>query len=214
MRVNYTDRLRILSIRTMIQKARIRTGWKKRDRQTSIREFANAASAICWRIALNAAKNLHQQDFIYRDDQQRLDVIRAYLFFFIHCADRLVYDRLDQDQRQEFVTALSLDCLGHLVENAVELCGQAPAFEPTIEDLNQFMAAMAGFRFEDHKPGFEMYRLLGARILEIMGNDQVNRWVIDHVMDIDGPDAYELFAKSFQKLVSASLPEPTRDGDG
>ncbi len=32
-----------------------------------------------------------------------------------------------------------------------------------------------------------MLRALGAHIQDIMGSDQTNKWVIDQVMEIDGP---------------------------
>ena len=39
---------------------------------------------------------------------------------------------------------------------------------------------------------------------EIMGQSQTNRWVMDHVVDIDGPNSFDLFSKSFSKLAAAS----------
>jgi hypothetical protein len=187
-----------------MQKARIRTGWKNRQRHISVAEFANALSAICWRISLNAAKNLHQQDFQYDNDEQRVGVIREYLHFMIHCADRLVHGELDDAERETFVVALSRDCLRHYAQNSLEILGRSEPAGEQIEQLNATMGAMSRFRFENEEPGFEMYRLLGSRIQELLGQSQINKWVIDQVMDIDGPTAYELFRKSFDKLKRSS----------
>ncbi|MYD75665.1 MAG: hypothetical protein F4093_04300 [Gammaproteobacteria bacterium] len=188
----------------MLQKARIRTAWKSRDRTVSVDDLANALSAICWRIALSAAKNLHQQDFIYADDGQRLAVIREYLFFLIHCSDRLMHDRLRQGDRETFVTRLSLNCLRHYAENTLELLERQPDMKEALDALNHVTSTLAGFRFPDQRPGYEMYRLLGARIREILGEDQINKWVIDQIMEVDGPEVFDLFDKSCTKLVRNS----------
>lgn len=199
-----------------MQRARIRTGWKNKEREISVEEFANAVSAICWRISLNAAKNLHEQDFVYRTDEQRLGVIQAYLNFLIHCSDRLMHSQIKLEVRQIFITALAKDCYRHYRQNAMEILNSREAPKPFnepktepfvdgfIESLNQTMGSLAQFRFEDEYPGYEMLRLLGSQVLEIMGNDQTNRWVIDQVMDIDGPEAYEIFLTSFNKLKRSS----------
>ena len=187
-----------------MQKARIRTGWKNKNRTISIPDFANALSAICWRMALNAAKNLHQQDFIYDNDAQRLGVIREYLYFFIHCADRLMFDQLEQSDRTEFITALSMDCRRHYLENAREIIGREVSANDYVEELNRTASGLAGLHFIESAPAYDMYRMLGSRIQDIMGNSQTNKWVIDQVMDIDGPEAYEVFNKSFTKLKKSS----------
>ncbi len=187
-----------------MQKARIRTGWKNKQRQVSVGEFANATSAICWRMALNAAKNLHEQDFVYENDIQRLGVIREYLYFFIHCADRLSYPSLTQEAREEFITKLSVDCRRHYVQNAREITGRQIDAENYVEELNQTASGLSGLNFLDDGPGYDMYRMLGSRILDIMGETQTNKWVIDQVMEIDGPNAFEIFNKSFLKLKRSS----------
>lgn len=187
-----------------MQKARIRTGWINKERQITVGEFANATSAICWRMALNAAKNLHEQDFVYDNDKQRLAVIREYLYFFIHCADRLSYSELSQEAREEFITMLSVDCRRHYVQNAREITGKQIETENYILELNETANGLAGLSFLETAPGYDMYRMLGSRILGIMGDSQTNKWVIDQVMDIDGPTAYEIFYQSFVKLKSNS----------
>lgn len=184
----------------MIQKARFRTSWKKKDKTVSIKEFANALSAICWRLALNSAKNLHQQDFNYQTDAQRLGVIKQYLFFFIHCSDRLTYEQLDHSQRSEFVNALSADCQKHFATNTLEITGKNIDPSAYTEELNQTMEKFSQCRFIGREPGYEMFRTLGMRVQDIMGQSQTNKWVIDQVMEIDAPEAYEFFRKSFDKI--------------
>ena len=187
-----------------MQKARIRTGWRNKTRSIGVEEFANALSAICWRISLNAAKNLHEQDFVYDNDQQRLGVIRHYLYFFAHMTDRLMYDSLDDDQRRRLLTALCIDCQRHYQQNAIEILGFSPDRSVYIDDLNAAMTALSAFRFINRVPSYEMYRFLGANIQQLMGQTQINKWIIDQIMDVDGPNAYDLFYQSFAKLKRSS----------
>lgn len=189
---------------TLMEKARIRTGWKNRSREITLEEFANALSSICWRMSLNAARNLHQQDFIYENDHQRLGVIREYLLFLMHCADRLMFDVLDRAQRGQFMQALAQDCRRHYRENSTEITGGAERGDSFIEQANRRLDEYAATTFRDRAPGYDMLRLLGARIQEYMGEDQTNRWVIDQVMDIDGPEIFEVFVKSMDKLKRSS----------
>ena len=110
----------------MIQKARIRTAWKNRNTERSVAEFASALSAIVWRISLNAAKNLHQENFDYSDDSQRLGVVFEYVCFLCHVSDRLTYDRLDEEQRQAFITGLARESMRHYAENHMEILAVEP----------------------------------------------------------------------------------------
>ena len=188
----------------MIQKARIRTAWKNRNTERSVAEFASALSAIVWRISLNAAKNLHQENFDYSDDSQRLGVVFEYVCFLCHVSDRLTYDRLDEEQRQAFITGLARESMRHYAENHMEILAVEPEAETLFQQFNHRSGSYAQTRFGDAGPEFDMYRLLGSGIQEIMGQSQTNRWVMDHVVDIDGPNSFDLFSKSFSKLAAAS----------
>ena len=191
-----------------MQKARIRTGWKNKTRTISIEDFANAVSAICWRIALNAAKNLHQQDFIYDTDKQRVAVIEQYLIFLVHVSDRLMSKGFDQSERIRFMTELAVHCQRHYVQNHQEIMSDSTPLEQLkrqfIDSFNKQSEALSLTKFGGEEPGYDMYRLIAANIQQIMGNSQTNKWVIDQVMDIDGPNCFELYAQSLKKLRRSS----------
>ena len=187
-----------------MQQARIRTRWKRAGESVPIGQFANAVSAVCWRIALNAARNLHEQDFVYEDDAQRLAVIREYLFFLIHCSDRLMHDCLTADERADFITELSLNCLSHYRENSRELLGEEMVADEAIGELDRIAGKLSRCRFPEQRPGFAMLRLLGSRIQDVLGRGQTNKWVIDQIMEIDGLDAFEIFDKALKQLTRSS----------
>ncbi len=183
-----------------MQKARLRTGWKNPKREITVAELANALSAICWRMALNAAKNIHEQDFEYDNDGQRLENIRTYLFFLIHCTDRLTYSQLNTDQRTELMTTLSKDCSRHYVQNVFETTGVRVNDSEFYTQLNTVSSSFSLCGFSE-EPAYDMYRTLGARVLETMGESQTNKWVIDHVMEIDGPKLFEIYSISMRKTL-------------
>ena len=43
-------------------------------------------------------------------------------------------------------------------------------------------------------------RHLGFEIQQLMGDSQTNRWVIDQVMDQDGPEVYKQIKRVFRNL--------------
>ena len=190
-----------------MRSARIRTAWKNKGREVSIEEHAVAVAAVAWRVALTAAKNLHQQEFVYEEDAQRLGVMREYLYFFIHAADRRVAGRFDDARRARFITALSHECRRHYLENERDiLTGEPP--ERFVDELNDRMARYAGTRFAgdsseaetEAEPGYEAFRALGMRVQDCMEQAQTNKWAQDQVLNIDGPEAFRVFSRALSAL--------------
>ena len=70
--------------------------------------------------------------------------------------------------------------------------------------MNQRGSEYAELNYGDDGPSYPFMRHLGYEIHQIMGESQENRWVIDQVMDIDGPEAFEVFSKSLVKLKRSS----------
>ena len=74
---------------------RIRDKWRQDGKTASLEDSATAAAYASWQIALAATKNLHAEDFEYYDDHQRLGVLREYLIFLSHIADRLAFEHME-----------------------------------------------------------------------------------------------------------------------
>jgi len=62
------------------------------------------------------------------------------------------------------------------------------------------LGVYADFAYHDERPGYPALRYLGHQVLEIMGDDQVNRWVIDQIVEIDGPELIDQVSKSTRRL--------------
>ena len=90
---------------------------------TTLQENAGAYAFIAWRLALDAAKNLHGEGFDYDSDRERIGVITEYTIFALHVADRVVHPRLDDEHRSIFVQALADRFATLMQENLEEIAG-------------------------------------------------------------------------------------------
>ncbi len=77
-----------------------------------------------------------------------------------------------------------------------------------IDALNRRNSEYGQCAFTNGAAGYSLLRAFGERIQIIMGRDQTNRWVIDQVMDIDGPEAVAQLRRSLQKLYATQKPAP------
>jgi len=179
---------------------RIKSTWRS-ESPKSLKENADALAYIAWRLALDKAINLHGKDYVYDSDGQRMAVIAEYLAFQVQVADRLAYDRMEDDQRREYINAFGRRLAEHIQDNLTDLFGPGDYAESFIERLNERMDEYAAFEFKDEKPGYAFYRYLGERIQAIMGGKDLNRWVIDQVMELDAPEVLKNLRNSMDDLL-------------
>jgi hypothetical protein len=179
---------------------RIKSQWHDEDAERSLEEVAGAIAFNGWRIAMDRAINLHGEQFIYDTDQQRLAVIAEYLIFQVQIVDRITHDRLDSEGRRTLITSLALRLAEHMQENSSELLGPGDHGTAFIERLNRRSAEYAELGFTDEGPSYPFIRHLGFEIQQIMGASQENRWVIDQVMDKDGPEVYKQLKRILRNL--------------
>jgi hypothetical protein len=194
-------------------KIRLTSKWRRdRAKPVALEENAVALAYIIWQIALMAAKNLHAEDFIYESDEQRIAVITEYLVFLVHVADRFAHADMPQEARERFVTQLAREVARHLHRNQAEILGSGDHASAFIALLNERLADYAQTAFREGRPGFECLRCLGDQVLTIMGASQVNRWVIDQVMEIDAPSAVDHLRQAMDNLfgsAAVTLPTPS-----
>lgn len=181
---------------------RIKSHWHDDNSDRSLDEIASALAFIIWRIAKDKAINLHGEDFSYETDEQRMAVIQEYLIFQLQIVDRLAYQKLEleQEDRRHLVIAMAKKLAGHVQDNSLDLFGPgdyAPAF---FERLNQRGAEYAEFSYGDDGPSYPFMRHLGFEMQQIMGTEGDNRWVIDQVMDKDGPDVDRQISRAMMNL--------------
>ncbi len=181
---------------------RIKSQWYDEGAERSMEEIAGALAFNGWRIAVDKAINLHGEQFIYDTDEQRLGVIAEYLIFQVQAVDRMVHERLQASERQALITALALRMSDHMTENSRDLLGEGDYGSAFIERLNMRTAEYSELGFTSDGPSYPFLRHLGYQIQQIMGGSQENRWVIDQVMDKDGPEVYKQLKRIVRNLIS------------
>lgn len=179
---------------------RIKSHWHKEEKQRSTEETAGAIAFNGWRIAMDKAMTLYSERFEYRSDEQRLSVIEEYLLFQVQIVDRLIHDQLNQTERAELITALVNRLAEHVEENRRELLGNGDYRQSFIEKFNRRSQEYSELGFADDGPSYPFMRHLGYEIQQIMGSDNENRWVIDQVMDKDGPEVYSQLKRIIKNL--------------
>ena len=182
---------------------RIKSHWSNEGATRSLTEIATALASNAWRLALDKAINLHCERFVYRDDAQRLAVIREYLYFLIQIGDRLAHLSLTEAERRELITAFAAKVIEYVQDNSQDLLGPGDYGRTFIAELNERSGEYADFQLEDDGPSYAFLRHLGHEIQSLMGQDEENRWVIDQVMDKDGYEAYKRFAGAFRDLLDS-----------
>ncbi len=180
---------------------RIKSQWHDEDATRSPDEIGSAIAFIAWRIALDKAITLHGKNFVYHDDSQRLAVIAEYLAYETQIADRLIHDQIDNETRVAVITALVMKLADHYRDNAGDLLGPGDHANDFIALFNQRSGEYAEFNFTDEGPSYPFLRHLGFEIQQVMGQEEhENRWVIDQVMDVDGPEVYKQLSRAIRNL--------------
>jgi len=168
--------------------------------EKTLYDQAGALAFIIWRHGLNGAINLHAEDYHYDDDQQRVGVITELLAFQIQHTDRLSHEFLNQEQRTSFIHALVDRLADHVQDNLIDIAGPGNYRKPFISLLNQRFSDYADFKYTNAEPGYDCLRYLGHEILQLMGDNQTNRWVIDQIIGIDAPELIEKLSPSIYRL--------------
>lgn len=180
---------------------RIKSHWHNDESERSMEEIAGAIGFIAWKIAKDKAINLHGEDFVYNDDRQRLSVIQEYLIFQLQLADRIAHENLDEDERRALIIGLAKRLASLMQENSEEALGPGPWGNDFIALLNERAEEYSEFSFTNEDgPSYPFFRHLGFEIQQIMGESQDNRWVIDQVMDKDGPDVSRQITRAVENL--------------
>ncbi len=192
---------------------RIKDKWhqSRRNRPTakSLQDSAGALAFIGWRVALDNAQNLNREGFRYDSDVERIGIISEFVAFEIQIADRVSYEFLEDADRSVFINALGQRFADHMQENLSDLGGPRNYRGAFVALLNERLGEYASLSFDDGEPGFDFLRFLGAKVLGVLGEDQTNRWVLDHIVAIEAPELAEKIRNSVFNLLAT----PREDAD-
>lgn len=184
---------------------RIKTRWNNKDKARSIQEIASALGFTLWRIGQGALLNLENEGFQTDTQLQRIEVMQEFMAFLIHMVDRLAYDRMDDEERMEFVTALARKAADQVQDNTRDVLGDGDHRTAFIERLNRRMDDYAEFAVIDNEPSFQLLRYFGDRMTEVLG-DRQRQWVGTQIIDIEAPGAMKTLRRAMNSLVPEQKP--------
>lgn len=168
--------------------------------EKALEEQASALAYIVWRQALNAAINLHAEDYRYDDDKQRIAVINEFVAFQAQHIDRLLHSFTSTDTRQVLLPELCEKLAAQVQDNLNDIAGPGNYRQPFLAFLNDRFSVYSTFEYDETEPSFECLRYLGHNVMLVLGDDQTNRWVIDQIIAIDAPELKEQITRSTNRL--------------
>ncbi|WP_198265391.1 hypothetical protein [sulfur-oxidizing endosymbiont of Gigantopelta aegis] len=177
----------------------MKSKWGKSGKTRSVADNASAAAFLTWRIAQDALLDLEDEQYQTDSMSQRMDVIVEFVIFLAHIADRITYERMDVEERQEFVTVM-VKHLARTHQASMEgIAGIKDYKEDFINLVNERMSDYADMPYEDGEPSFVMKRYLGTRVQAVMG-EHYNKWIETQVLEINAPTAIKLLNKAIEDL--------------
>lgn len=182
---------------------RIRSKWNAKNRDRTPEEIAGVVGFIAWRISSQAVLDLENNNFQTDTQVQRLAIIWEFAAFLIHITDRMMYGRMDEEERAVFISAMAKSMAQTMQDNMEDFLGSGMYKPDLINTLNLRMGEYAKFGYsEESGPSFPMLRLFGENVTAVMGERQ-KKWVTTQVIDIEAPDAI----KTLKRGIGNLLPE-------
>ena len=188
---------------------RLRSKWNEKNRDRSPEEIAGVMGFNAWRIAMQAVLDLENNDFQTDTQAQRLDIIWEFAAFLIHITDREMYERMDEDERRVFISAMAKNMVQTMCDNKADLIGPGDYAGELIDILNQRMSELSRFNYDTIEgPSFPMLRFFGETVTGVMG-ERNRKWITTHIIDIEAPDAVRVLKRNMASL----LPEEEKARD-
>jgi len=178
---------------------RMRSKWGKNGKQRSVADNASAAAFISWRIAQDALLDLENEDYQTDSLAQRMDVIVEFVIFLAHLADRITFERMSEQEREEFVITMVQHLARTHQASMEDIDGVKDYKENFINLVNERMSDYSEMPFEDGEPSFTMRRYLGTKVQDVMG-ERHNKWIETQVLEINAPAASKLLQKAINDL--------------
>lgn len=180
---------------------RIKTKWHRSNRSErnkagssqpkTVEDLAGVIAFNIWKVSQETFKRMEKEGFHFKEDKQVIDIITEVIAFLVQVADRMVYGKLDEEERTRFVTALAKELGKTLDSNLLDLFGKGDYINPFFNALNERFADYAEFPFEDNQPSYAARRYLGDKIAGHM-TETDNKWVLEQIIDIEVPEALKI----------------------
>lgn len=180
---------------------RIRSKWNVKNRDRTPEEIAGVVAFIAWRISTQAVLDLENNNFQTDTQVQRLAIIWEFSAFLIHITDRMMFERMDEEERAVFISAMAKAMAQTMQDNMEDFLGNGHYKPELINTLNLRMNEYSKFSYsEESGPSFPMLRYFGECITAVMGERQ-KKWVTTQIIDIEAPDAIKTLKRGISNLL-------------
>ena len=179
---------------------RVRTKWSNKTRDRAPDEIAGALAMTAWKICCEAVLSLENEGFETTTNEQRLDIIAEFAAFLVHATDRLVFEKIAEDERKTIITRLALHLADTMQDNRVDILGEGDYRQSFIDLMNRRLDAYAECKFDNDEPGFTMRRMVGDYVTHPFGPKD-KKWITDYVMDIEVPEAVNTLKRALNPLL-------------
>jgi len=163
-------------------------------RPKTLSDLSSVISFNIWKVSKELYQNMAKDKFKFIDESMVMGIITETIAFLSQVVDRTIYDRIDENERGPFMNAMAKHLGETMQTNMSEMWGEADYVGPFYATLNQRFAEYAECSFSEEEGGYAFRRLLGEHIADLMSSGD-NRWVVEHVMDIEAPKAMALIQK-------------------
>lgn len=180
---------------------RVKSKWYKTQVKT-IEDISSALAFNSWRITKNQLEDLINEGFVI-EKEQVFDVIKEYLCFLIQCVDRLIFNKLTTEQRQELINNLAKQLAFYYQENKSERIGEGNHWVPFVELYNERSKDYAEFDFIGGEPDYRFLRYFGEKVKSAMTVVD-EKWVVQQMVEIQAPKTFEAVSKSVEDLISVA----------
>ncbi len=178
---------------------RMKSKWGKRGKTRTVADNASAAAFIAWRIAQDCLLDLENEQYQTDSLSQRMDVVVEFVIFLAHLADRITYERMSAEEREEFVITMVKHLARTHQSSMEEINGVKDYKEDFINLVNDRMSDYADMPYDDGEPSFVMRRYLGTKVQAVMGEHH-NKWIETQVLEINAPNAIKQLNKAIDDL--------------
>jgi hypothetical protein len=180
---------------------RVKAKWKDKDRQRSYGDIGSALAFNAWKAAAQVVLNLENEGFQTETNAQRLDVIAEILAFLIQVADRMAYERMDDEARAGFVSAFATKLAAYMADNRRDVQGPGEWKSQFIDLINDRAQEYAECHWSQADgASFKFRRLLGERVALVMG-EKDKRWIPDYIIDREAPEAVRILKRAMPTLL-------------
>jgi hypothetical protein len=181
---------------------RIKKRWNQQGAPRSIAQMANAIAASTWKLAADVVLNLENENFETSTQGQRVDLLEELVCYLVHCCDRWIYTRADQQRRSEFIASLSRDMARLLEDSRIDVQGEGDYQAAFIDKINLRSSDYSAYSYSEADGcSFAMRCRLGEWVQKAMG-ERDNRWIPDYIVGREAPAIESALQRSLAGLVN------------